>query len=64
AELINEVNPDEVAAEMAARDARDAARDVAPLVPATDAVLLDTTGLDADMAFSAAVRIVESTQGK
>ncbi|WP_421991932.1 (d)CMP kinase [Roseococcus sp.] len=55
---------DEVAAEMAARDARDAARDVAPLVPAGDAVQLDTTGLDADLAFAAALRIVESIQGK
>ncbi|TCH98820.1 (d)CMP kinase [Roseococcus sp. SYP-B2431] len=55
---------EEVAAEMAARDARDAARDVAPLVPARDAVLLDTTGLDADTAFAAAVRIVESTRRK
>jgi cytidylate kinase len=55
---------DEVAAEMAARDARDAARDVAPLVPAQDAVLLDTTVLDAEMAFAAAVRIVESARSK
>jgi cytidylate kinase len=55
---------EEVGAEMAARDARDAARDVAPLVPARDAVLLDTTGLDAEMAFAAAMRIVESLQSK
>lgn len=50
----------EVAAEMAARDARDSARDVAPLRPAPDAVLLDTSALDADAAFAAALRIVES----
>lgn len=55
---------EEVAAEMAARDARDAARDVAPLAPASDAVLLDTTDLDAEEAFAAAVRIVESSRGK
>lgn len=54
----------EVAAEMAARDARDAARDVAPLVPAADAILLDTTGLDAEQAFQAALRIVESSKSK
>ncbi|WPB85396.1 (d)CMP kinase [Sediminicoccus rosea] len=50
----------EVAAEMAARDARDSARDVAPLRPAADAVTLDTSALDAEAAFAAALRIVES----
>ena len=49
---------EEVAAEMAARDARDAARDVAPLRPAEDAVLLDTTALDADAAFARAMAVV------
>jgi cytidylate kinase len=42
---------EEVAAEMAVRDARDAARDVAPMRAAEDAVVLDTTGLDAEGAF-------------
>jgi len=50
----------EVAAEMAARDARDSAREAAPLRPAEDAVTLDTSRLDADAAFAAALRIVES----
>jgi CMP/dCMP kinase len=54
----------EVAAEMAARDARDSARDVAPLRPAADAVLLDTSSLDADAAFSAALRIIESLRSR
>lgn len=49
----------QVSGEMAARDARDAGRDVAPLVPAPDAVLLDTTALDADAAFAAALGIIE-----
>lgn len=53
---------DDVAAEMQARDARDSGRDVAPLTPADDAVLLDTTELDADAAFAAAIRIVESAR--
>ncbi len=48
----------QVAAEMAARDARDAGRDVAPLAPAADAVLLDTTELDAEAAFQAALGII------
>ena len=34
------------AAALVARDARDSSRDVAPLRPAPDAVLLDTTGLE------------------
>ena len=54
----------EVAAEMAARDARDSARDVAPLRPAEDAVTLDTSAMDAEAAFAAALRIVESLRGR
>lgn len=49
----------DVAAEMQARDARDSGRDVAPLAAAADAALIDTTLLDADAAFDAALRIVE-----
>jgi CMP/dCMP kinase len=45
-----------VEADMKARDALDAARAAAPLRPADDAVLLDTTGLDPDMAFAEALR--------
>ena len=41
------------------RDARDAGRSTAPLAMATDAVLLDTTHLDVEGAFAAAVEIVE-----
>ena len=51
---------EEVAAEMAERDARDAARDVAPMRPAGDAVLLDTTGLDAEAAFQEAWLLVQA----
>lgn len=39
---------DEVLKTQAERDARDAARDLAPMKPAADAVLLDTTTLSAD----------------
>ncbi len=48
----------EVAAEMAARDARDAARAVAPLRPASGAVVLDTTEMDADAVFARAMDVV------
>jgi cytidylate kinase len=54
---------EEVAAEMAVRDARDAARDVAPMRPAADAVLLDTTGLDQDETFDAAWLLVQARLG-
>ncbi len=47
-----------VTAEMAARDARDAGRDAAPMRPAEDAMVLDTTGLDADAAFAAAIALI------
>ncbi|MCO6415880.1 (d)CMP kinase [Siccirubricoccus sp. KC 17139] len=47
-----------VATEMAARDAQDSARAVAPLRPAEDAVVLDTTELDAEAAFAAALALV------
>ncbi len=42
------------------RDARDSARDVAPMATAADAILLDTSDLDADAAFDAALSIVRS----
>jgi cytidylate kinase len=45
------------------RDARDSGRDAAPLSRAADAVLLDTTDLDIDAAFDAALRIVEASRG-
>jgi len=51
---------DEVAAEMAVRDARDSARDVAPMKPAEDAELLDTTALDAEAAYRAALEMVQA----
>ncbi len=48
-----------VLAEIRERDARDRNRAVAPLRPAADAVLLDTTKLDIDAAFAAALALVE-----
>lgn len=49
-----------VLADLRARDERDSGRDIAPLRPADDAVVLDTTNLDIDAAFEAADRIVRS----
>jgi cytidylate kinase len=46
------------------RDRRDRERAVAPLVAAADAFLLDTTDLDIEGAFRAAVRLIEEKTGK
>ena len=48
----------QVESELRARDAQDAARQAAPLAAADDAVVLDTTGLDADAAFAIVLEIV------
>ncbi len=50
---------DEVLADMKARDARDAERAVAPTKPAEDAVMLDTTEMNAREAFNAALDIIK-----
>jgi cytidylate kinase len=49
-----------VLADMRDRDARDSQRDTAPLKMADDAILLDTTELDADEVFAAALESIES----
>lgn len=51
-------DPAQVLAEIRDRDAQDANRPVAPLQRAADALLLDTTSLDADAAFAAALAAV------
>ena len=45
--------------DMKDRDARDSTRQAAPLKPATDAFVLDTTALDADAAFAAAIAYID-----
>jgi cytidylate kinase len=51
-----------ILADILRRDERDRSRAVAPLKPAPDAHLLDTTHLDIDAAFRAAVDIVEAVR--
>lgn len=46
--------------DMNERDARDQARAVAPLIPAQDALVLDTSTLDADAVFERALRHIVS----
>ena len=48
----------QVEQDILARDARDSSRTAAPLRPADDAVILDTTHLDAEAAFQAAIALV------
>jgi cytidylate kinase len=59
-----DVRYEDVLADIRARDARDEGRAVAPLKPAPDAVLLDTTDLSIDAAFDAARRIVEAARAR
>ena len=52
-----------VLVEIRRRDERDSGRDVAPLEAAHDAVTIDTTKLDADAAYAAAVKVIELKKG-
>jgi CMP/dCMP kinase len=52
-----EVTLDAIAADLEARDRRDASRAAAPLIAAPDAVVLDTSALTPDQAIAAAIAI-------
>jgi len=54
------VDYDAILDDIRKRDDRDMNRAQAPLKPADDAITLDTTDLDADAAFEAACKIVET----
>jgi len=58
-----EVDYPTILADVKKRDERDSARAVAPLKPAADAATLDTSDLDIDAAFRAALAIVEKARG-
>jgi cytidylate kinase len=58
----DKVNEADVLADIRRRDERDTSRAAAPLKAAPDAHLLDTTPLDIDAAFRAAVDIVEAVR--
>lgn len=49
---------DDVLFDIRARDQRDSTREVAPLYPALDAIMLDTSDLDVDAAIAEALRLV------
>lgn len=52
-----------VAADIAARDARDSGRGAAPLRMAEDAILLDTTNLSIDAAIQSALALADARRG-
>src|SRR5256885_6868666 len=54
---------EDVLADIRSRDARDTARAVAPLKPAPDAIILDTSNLDRDAAIAEAIRVVKERLG-
>ena len=53
----------EVLTDIRARDERDSNRGIAPLKPAPDAILLDTTNLDQAAAVAEAIRLAENKLG-
>jgi CMP/dCMP kinase len=57
------VSEAEVLADIKRRDERDQNRAAAPLRMAEDAVLLDTTNLDIDAAFKAAIELIDAAMG-
>jgi cytidylate kinase len=53
-----------VLADIKERDRRDSERPISPLRPAHDALLLDTTELDIEKAFAAAVELIDKVAGR
>lgn len=58
------VTYEEVLEIIRARDARDASRTAAPLLQAPDAILLDTSAMDIETAFAAALDIIQRATGR
>jgi cytidylate kinase len=54
----------EVLADIERRDERDKTRAISPLRKARDAYLLDTTNLDIDAAFKAAIALIDAAMGR
>jgi cytidylate kinase len=60
----NGVSEADVLADIRRRDERDKGRAAAPLRQAEDAHLLDTTNLDIDAAFKAAIDLIDAAMGR
>jgi CMP/dCMP kinase len=63
-EVGNSLSEAEVRADIRRRDERDRNRAAAPLRQAEDAYLLDTTNLDIDAAFKAAIALIDAAMGR
>jgi cytidylate kinase len=59
----DEVTEAGVLADLRARDARDSARETAPLRAAADAVVLDTSAMTIDEAVAAAIAVIDRARG-
>jgi cytidylate kinase len=59
----NDISKADVLADIRRRDERDKGRAAAPLRQAEDAHLLDTTNLDIDAAFKAAIDVIDAAMG-
>jgi cytidylate kinase len=60
----HDVTETEVLADIMRRDERDKTRAISPLRKARDAYLLDTTNLDIDAAFKAAIALIDAAMGR
>lgn len=60
----HDVTREEVLADLAARDERDSARAVAPLRPAEDAIVIDTSALSVEEAIEKAAEVIAARMGK
>ncbi|QGX97436.1 (d)CMP kinase [Roseovarius faecimaris] len=59
-----EISLEQVLEDLRQRDARDSAREAAPLKPAEDAVLLDTSEMSIDEAVASAIATIDSVRGR
>jgi len=51
---------EDVEKDMACRDKNDSSRDIAPLVPAKDAIMIDSTNISAEEVVNEMMRIINS----
>lgn len=58
----HDISYDEIHDQIAARDELDRSRAISPLVPAEDALLLDTSDLGIEAAFKAAIELIETNR--
>ena len=59
-----EVSYEQVYTEMVERDKNDSTRDIAPCVPADDAIMLDNSDMNADQTVDAVIRIIKKAKKK